>query len=119
MTLLAGAVATVAAVFPALAFKLLGFVGLYGTILTPVGGIIFADWYLARAAGVEQFPTARSGEKYNLAVLFAWLLPVGVALWLITVHGVTTWYFPLPAWIACAALYLLFRKWTAPAAART
>jgi len=118
MTLLAGAVATAAAVFPALAFKLLGFVGLYGTILAPVGGIIFADWYLARAAGVDKFPAARTGEKYNLAVLFAWLLPVGVALWLITVHGVTTWYFPLPAWIACAALYLLFRKWTAPAAAR-
>jgi purine-cytosine permease-like protein len=86
MTLLAGAVATVAAVFPALAFKLLGFVGLYGTILAPVGGIIFADWYLARAAGVDKFPAARTGEKYNLAVLFAWLLPVGVALWLITVH---------------------------------
>jgi purine-cytosine permease-like protein len=118
MTLLAGAVATAAAVFPALAFKLLGFVGLYGTILAPIGGVIFADWYLARAAGVEQFPAARTGEKYNLAVLFAWLLPVGAALWLITVHGVTTWYFPLPAWIACAALYLLFRKWTAPAAAR-
>ncbi len=118
MTLLAGGIATAAAVFPALAFKLLGFVGLYGTILAPIGGVIFADWFLARRCGVSRFPAAETGQQFNLAVLFAWLIPVGVALWLIFVHGVTPWYFPLPAWIACAGLYLLFSRWNAPARGR-
>jgi purine-cytosine permease-like protein len=110
MTLLAGGIATIAALFPALAFKLLGFVGLYGTILAPIGGVIFADWYLARRTGIAQFPAEESGAKFNLAVVFAWLIPVGIALWLITFHGVTPWYFPLPAWITCAGLYLLFSR---------
>ncbi len=56
MTLLAGGVATTTAIFPALAFRLLGFVGLYATILAPIGGVIFADWFLARHCGIARCP---------------------------------------------------------------
>ncbi|MFN9914945.1 MAG: hypothetical protein ACK53L_20315, partial [Pirellulaceae bacterium] len=39
-TLVAGLVCIAAGIFPAFAMNLLGFVGLYGTILAPVGAII-------------------------------------------------------------------------------
>ena len=110
MTFLAGGIATIAAVFPAFAFKLLGFVGLYGTILAPMGAVIFADWYFSRRIGVVPFYAEASGHGFSKSVLLAWLLPVGVSVYLIFAHGITTWYFPLPAWIACGVLFLLFSR---------
>jgi len=110
MTLLAGAVATVAAAFPAFAFKLLGFVGLYGTILAPMGAVVFADFWLSRRCGVQPEYARVSGVTVSKSALFAWLIPVAAALYFIVGHGMTTWYFPLPAWIASGALFLLFGR---------
>jgi purine-cytosine permease-like protein len=115
MTLLAGGIATVAAVFPAFAFKLLGFVGLYGTILAPMGAVIFADWYFSRRMGITPFHAEASGCGINKSVLLAWLIPVCISLYFIFAKGVTTWYFVLPAWIACGALFLLFSRMRGPA----
>ena len=110
MTLLAGGVATTAAIFPAFAFKLLGFVGLYGTILAPMGAVIFADWYLSKRIGVTPFHAEAIGCGVNKSVLFAWLIPVTVSLYFIFAQGVTTWYFVLPAWLACGVLFLVFSR---------
>jgi NCS1 family nucleobase:cation symporter-1 len=110
MTLLAGTVATIAAVFPAFAFKLLGFVGLYGTILAPMGAVIFADWYLSKPLGIIPNQAEVSGKRINKSVLFAWLIPVALSLYCIMVLGMTTWYFVLPSWIACGILFLIFSR---------
>lgn len=110
MTLLAGGIATVAAVFPAFAFKLLGFVGLYGTILAPMGAVIVADWYFSKRMGITPFHAEAAGASVNKAVLFAWLLPVGISLYFIFAQGATTWYFVLPAWLACGVLFLVFSR---------
>jgi NCS1 family nucleobase:cation symporter-1 len=114
MTLLAGGIATVAAVFPAFAFKLLGFVGLYGTILAPMGAVIFADWYFSRRIGVTPFHAEVAGRGFSKSVFLAWLIPVGISLYFIFVKGVTTWYFVLPAWLACGTLFLIFSHMRAP-----
>jgi purine-cytosine permease-like protein len=53
VTLFTGAVATVAAMFPALAMKLLDFVALYGMLLMPMGAVIFVDFWLARRLGFQ------------------------------------------------------------------
>jgi len=110
MTLLAGGVATTAAIFPAFAFKLLGFVGLYGTILAPMGAVVFADFWLSRRCGIQPEHARHAGVGVSKSVLFAWLIPVGVSLYLIVTAGATTWYFPLPAWLACGALFLVFSR---------
>ena len=49
-TLIAGTLCTLAGMFPAIAMKLLDFVGLYGTTLAPVGAVILAEVYLASAS---------------------------------------------------------------------
>lgn len=119
-TLLAGAVCTLAGIFPAVAMKLLDFVGLYGTILCPVGAVIVVDHYLAGRVGIPAEYAARTGRSFNLAVLLAWALPVLVALYFYRVHGVNSFFLPLPAWLACGVLYVVFTKWlnrSAPVAA--
>ena len=54
MTLVAGIVATVAGAFPNLSAQLLGFVGTYGTVLGPMGAIVFVDYYLMKKFRFER-----------------------------------------------------------------
>ncbi len=114
MTLLAGAVATIAGVFPAFAWKLLGFVGFYGTVLAPMGAAIFADRYFARKAGLLQFAAAEAGSGFNWSVALAWLIPVSVATYFIKFapedDRIDSWFCILPCWIATAILHVVFSK---------
>jgi NCS1 family nucleobase:cation symporter-1 len=112
MTLIAGAVATVAGAFPNLSAQLLGFVGTYGTVLGPMGAVIVVDYYLMNKFGLQDEHAQRSGTSFNIAVLVAWLLPVGVGLYLIYGQGLFAAYAVIPCWFACGVLYLLLSKAT-------
>ena len=110
MTLLAGAVATIAAMFPNLSAQLLGFVGTYGTILGPMGAVVFVDFYLMKKFGLSDEYAQRSGVGINVAALVAWLLPVAVGLYFIFYRGfdgAASAFVVIPAWIACGGIFLL------------
>ncbi len=117
MTLVAGAVATFAGAFPNLSSQLLGFVGLYGTILGPMGAVLFVDFYLMKNFGLDDEYAMRSGSSFNVAVLVSWLLPVAVGLYLIFWQGLFAAYAVIPAWFACGVLYLVMSKMTQKPAA--
>jgi len=108
--LAAGIIATIAGIFPDFAWKLLSFVGLYGTILAPMGVIIFFDWYFHRKRDAENLHRITAAKPYNLAVLFAWLIPVSIAIYFIQAKGISAWYFPLPCWLACGVFFLIFSE---------
>jgi NCS1 family nucleobase:cation symporter-1 len=112
-TLLAGGLCIAAGIFPAFAMNLLDFVGIYGTILAPIGGIIVVDHFFADAVGIPRDPAERSGSAFNASVLIAWLVPVAVAMWLYTKQGVFASYLPLPCAIACGLLYIVLSKMAA------
>lgn len=112
MTLVAGAVATIAGAFPNLSAQLLGFVGTYGTVLGPMGAVIFVDFYLMKKFDLTDEYATHSGTQVNTAVLVAWLLPVSVGLYLILWQGLFAAYAVIPAWIACGVLYLVLSKLT-------
>lgn len=114
-TLLAGAVCTIAGIFPAFAMKLIGFVGLYGTILAPVGAVIVVDYMFAAKWGLPTDPAARWKRAFNVDVLIAWLIPISVALWFIFKQGVAAHFMPLPCWIACGVIYAVLTKRSATA----
>ena len=112
MTLVAGAVATIAGAFPNLSAQLLGFVGTYGTVLGPMGAVIFVDYYLMKKFGLRDEYASHSGAQVNLAVLIAWLLPVAAGLYLILWQGLFAAYAVIPCWIICGLLYLVLSKIT-------
>ena len=112
MTLVAGAVATIAGAFPNLSAQLLGFVGTYGTVLGPMGAVIFVDFYLMKKFGLREEYASRSGSQVNIAVLIAWVLPVAVGLYLIFQRGLFAAYAVIPCWIVCGILYLVVSKFT-------
>ena len=110
-TVIAGAVCTIAGVFPAFAMQLLGFVGLYGTILAPVGAVIAVDHFLAKKFGIQTDYAEKSGTGFNLAVIIAWGVSVGIAMYaLYNVEGMQAFYLPLPAWVLCGLLYLVLSR---------
>jgi NCS1 family nucleobase:cation symporter-1 len=116
MTLIAGAVATIAGAFPNLSAQLLGFVGTYGTVLGPMGAIIFVDYYFMKRFGLRDEYALKRGSAFNVAVLIAWLLPVAVGLYLIMVptpmfpDTLFAAYAVIPCWIASGVIYLLLSK---------
>lgn len=110
MTLVAGAVATIAGAFPNLSAQLLDFVGTYGTVLGPMGAVIFVDFYLMKKFGLRDEYARHSGSQFNVAVLIAWLLPVAVGLYLIFRQGLFPAYAVIPCWIVCGLLYLVLSK---------
>jgi len=109
-TLLAGVVCIAAGIFPAFAMNLLSFVGLYGTVLAPIGAIIIVDHFLADSLGIPRDPAAKTGSGFNWIVLVSWLVPVAAALWLALGRGVFASYLPLPAAVGCGLLYAILTR---------
>jgi purine-cytosine permease-like protein len=105
-TILAGILCIAAGMFPAFAMNLLSFVGLYGTVLAPIGAIIVIDHFFAEKLGIEQNPARHHDWAFNINVLVAWLVPVAVAMEAYVVHGVFASYLPLPCAISCGLLYV-------------
>ncbi len=110
VTLLAGGVATLAGLFPAVAMKLLGFVALYGFILAPMGAVIVFEHFFARRMGLKPHFAEAAGLHFNWAVFGAWaasfLIFYGLSLW----QGIFLSFLTLPAWLSCGVLYLLLSK---------
>jgi NCS1 family nucleobase:cation symporter-1 len=108
--ILAGVIATAAGIFPTLSSKLLDFVGLYGTILGPMGGVIFVNHYLAKKMNFTQDYANEKGASFNTAVLLAWVIPVALGLYFIFAKDVFAAYAVIPCWIASSLLYVLIMK---------
>jgi NCS1 family nucleobase:cation symporter-1 len=112
-TILAGAICTGAGLFPAFAMQLLDFVGIYGTILAPVGAIIFVDFWLAKKLGLPGEWASNNNGGFNAAAFLAWVLPlVGGAFVYANcalVRAVPS-YMVVPAWICAGLLYIAFAR---------
>ncbi len=114
-TLAAGTVCTIAGLFPALAMKLLDFVGVYGMVLAPVGAFIVVDVFLARTFGVPRDPAEAAGSSFNVAALLAWVLPAAAGFWAVNYFTMPLpTYATLPVWIAAGALYIILSKTIGP-----
>lgn len=111
VTLVAGGIATLAGLFPAIAMKLLDFVALYGFILAPVGAVIAFDHFFGEKAGVITNYAERAGLNYNRAVLFAWALSFILFYGISLIFGVFLSFLTLPAWLLCGLLYLVFSRY--------
>jgi purine-cytosine permease-like protein len=109
-TIIAGIIATIAGLFPAFAMQLLDFVGIYGTVLAPVGAIIVVDHYLAKKLGLTPDWAERARSSFNVAALLAWVLPVGAFFYLYKTYHIFASYMTIPVWLACGLLYVIFSK---------
>jgi nucleobase:cation symporter-1, NCS1 family len=109
-TVIAGTICTIAGLFPAIAMKLLDFVGLYGTTLAPVGAIILVNAYLADRLGICRDWAEKTGKAINWAVLLAWALPLAAFYFLYLRFNIFPSYLTLPVYLATGVLYLVLAR---------
>lgn len=103
VTLVAGIVTTLAAVFPALMMKLLDFVALYGLLLMPMGAVIVADYWLLPRLGLKsQYAEARS-LGLSWPALTAWLGTLVAAFAL----PYEIFFIALPGWFIAVILFVV------------
>lgn len=126
VTLLTGALATIAGLFPAIAMKLLDFVALYGMVLMPMGAVIFVDFWLIRRFGLQSNYAALSRKTFNWAAGLTWFLSLALCTLLVkyttvqqfladrgidllpaSFQGVQIFFVSLPGWFLAAVLYIL------------
>lgn len=103
VTLAAGAVTTIAALFPALMMKLLDFVALYGLLLMPMGAVIFADYWLFPKLKLCANFAERQGLRFSWPAALTW----GLTLVLAFALPLEIFFKGLPAWFCAVALYVL------------
>ncbi len=111
VTILAGAIATIAGLFPAFAMQLLGFVALYGFILAPIGAIIVFEYFFADKVGIQKFYAEKQSIRFNMAVFIAWILSSVVFYAISERYDIFLSFVTLPAWITCGLLYLVVSRY--------
>jgi purine-cytosine permease-like protein len=110
VTLVTGAIATIAGMFPAIAMKLLDFVALYGLVLMPMGAVLFVDFWLARRLGFRPNAAEAFGLRINWAAALAWVVTLAVCLAIVNVGGLQIYFVGLPGWFLAAAIYVVISR---------
>jgi purine-cytosine permease-like protein len=106
VTLVAGSLATLGAIFPALVMKLLDFVALYGLILMPMGTVIFLDYWVLPKLNLKSFFAEAAGIATNWAAGAAWILTLCFCLALFLLAGIEKFFLFIPGWFIAAVLYI-------------
>ena len=109
-TIIAGIIATIAGLFPAFAMQLLGFVALYGFVLSPFGAVIVFEHFFHRQAGIRKNYAEVAGLRFNPAVILAWAISFGLFYFLSWQFDIFLSFVTLPAWLLCGVLFLLFSR---------
>ncbi|MCB0657057.1 MAG: hypothetical protein KDC57_13020 [Saprospiraceae bacterium] len=107
VTLIVGAVTTLAACFPALVMRLLDFVALYGLLLMPMGAIIFIDYWVFPKIGLQSNLAAFRNIRWNWAAGLTWFLTLGTCLAINQFLGIEIFFLGLPGWFVAVLLYIV------------
>ncbi len=103
-TVIAGSICTLAGLFPAFAMNLLSFVGIYGTILAPIGAIIVVEHFLFPRLGLQREWAFQNGRSFNGIALAAWIIPL-IPFAILRNYTFES-YLTLPVYLASGLLYL-------------
>jgi len=105
VTMVVGIVTTIIACFPFVFTQLLGFLGIMGLMLAPVGAIIVAEHWLFPKVGFTRYWSKYKGNKTNMAAMITWLLSLGVSYTLVVADVLHMFFILVPIWIFATIVY--------------
>jgi purine-cytosine permease-like protein len=108
VTLLAGAATTLIACSPFVFTELLGFVGIYGLLLMPVGAIVLTEHWIFPKIGFTQFWCSRKKLMFSWPALLSWGISMAAALILERTGTIHLFFLFVPVWLLTTVLYILF-----------
>lgn len=106
VTLVVGAVTTIAALFPALMMRLLDFVALYGLILMPMGAVIFADFWILPKLGLRQNYAEWRALLFSWPAAVSWIGTLAACWGINALWGMEIFFLGLPGWFIATGLYV-------------
>jgi len=85
-------------------------VALYGLLLMPMGAVVFVDFWLIRKLNLRSNYAEAGGGSFNWAAGLAWVVTVGVCLWLVQSGTLQIYFVSLPGWFITSLLYVGLSK---------
>ncbi len=118
VTVVAGAITTVVALFPAIFMRMLDFVAIYGLMLMPIGAIVVVEHWLFPRLGWMRYWTEHNKRAVNPAALISWVLVLVLSFPIedftggrlrspMECMGLHLFFRWLPGWFIAAGSYLL------------
>ena len=106
VTIIAGVATTIIACFPFVFTKLLGFVGIMGLMLAPVGAVIVTEHWIFPRIGFTRYWSHYRKNTTNIAAVATWLISLALALYLETSGTLHLFFLLIPIWIFATVLYI-------------
>ncbi len=107
VTLVVGAITTLASCFPALVMRLLDFVALYGLILMPMGAVILMDIYIIPKLKLKTDYAETFNKSFSMPAAIAWVVTLAISVLINQFMGIEVFFLGFPGWFIAAALYLI------------
>jgi len=105
VTIVVGLVTTIIACFPFVFSQLLGFVGIMGLMVAPVGAIIVAEHWIFPRIGFTRYWSKYKGNTTNFAAIITWLASLALSYYLETSGTLHLFFILTPIWIFATLLY--------------
>jgi len=105
VTMVVGIITTIIACFPFVFTQLLGFLGIMGLMMAPVGAIIVAEHWLFPKLGFTRYWSKYKGNNTNMAAMITWLLSLGVSYYLVVADVLHMFFILVPIWLFATLVY--------------
>jgi len=105
VTIIAGVATTIIACFPFVFTKLLGFVGIMGLMLAPVGAVIVTEHWIFPRIGFTRYWSHYRKNTTNFAAVLTWVVSLALAIYLETSGTLHLFFLLIPIWIFATLLY--------------
>ena len=106
VTVIAGVATTIIACFPFVFTKLLGFVGIMGLMLAPVGAVIVTEHWIFPRIGFTRYWSHYRNNTTNFAAVLTWVVSLILALYLERSGTLHLFFLLIPIWIYATLLYI-------------
>jgi len=106
VTVIAGVATTIIACFPFVFTKLLGFVGIMGLMLAPVGAVIVTEHWIFPRIGFTRYWSHYRKNMTNFAAVITWVASLALAFYLEQVASIHLFFLLTPVWIFATLVYI-------------
>jgi NCS1 family nucleobase:cation symporter-1 len=106
-TVVVGIVTTIIACFPFVFSQLLGFVGIMGLMMAPIGAVIVAEHWLFDKIGLTRYWSKYKGNTTNYAAVITWISALLLSYILESTGSLHLFFLLIPIWIYSTVIYCI------------
>jgi len=106
VTIVTGVVTTIISCFPFVFTQLLGFVGIMGLMLAPIGAVIVTEHWIFPRIGFTRYWNTYRGNNMNVPAVTTWLTSLGLAFYLEQSNTLHLFFLLIPIWLFATVLYI-------------